>query len=98
MFTRIFFDTTGAMADSDHVVGALIVSFAVMALAEVSRSLRFVNVAFGLWLMLAPWLLSGASTLASWVGVLIGLGVVVLSLPRGKRSREHFGGWDRYVV
>ena len=98
MFTRIFFDTSGAMADSDHLVGALIVTFAVMAMAEVGRCLRFVNIAFGLWLMMAPWVLSGASTFASWVGVLIGLCVVLLSLPRGKRSDEHYGGWDRYVI
>ncbi len=98
MFTRVMFDTVPPMADSDHLVGALIVTFAVMAMAEVGRPLRFVNVAFGAWLVAAPWLLGGASTLASWVGVLIGVAVVALSLPRGKRSDEHYGSWDRFVV
>ena len=98
MFTRVVFDTVPPMADSDHLVGALVVTFAVMAMAEVGRTLRFVNVGFGAWLVLAPWLLAGASTFASWVGVLIGLAVIALSLPRGKRSKEHYGDWDRYVV
>ncbi len=98
MFTRVFFDTVPPMANSDHLVGALIVTFAVMAMAEVGRVLRFVNVAFGAWLVLAPWVLAGASTFASWIGVLIGLAVIALSLPRGKRSSEHYGDWDRYVV
>ncbi|WP_149193597.1 vitamin K epoxide reductase family protein [Luteimonas suaedae] len=98
MFTRLIFDTRPPMADSDHLVGALIVTVAVMAMAEVGRALRFVNVALGLWLVIAPWVLEGAGTAAAWAGVVIGLAVVALSLPRGKRSREHYGGWDRYVV
>ncbi|WP_330970780.1 SPW repeat protein, partial [Lysobacter sp. A3-1-A15] len=89
MFTRLLFDTRPPMADSDHLVGALIVTFAVMAMAEVGRTLRFVNVCFGLWLVIAPWVLGGAGTVASWTGVLIGLAVIALSLPRGKRSGEH---------
>ena len=98
MFTRLLFDTRQPMADSDHLVGALIVTFSVMAMAEVGRTLRFVNVAFGLWLIVAPWVLEGASTFASWTGVVIGVAVIALSLPRGTRSREHYGSWDRFVV
>ncbi len=98
MFTRLSFGTVPPMADSDHLVGALIVTFAVMAMAEVGRALRFVNVLLGLWLIAAPWVLSGAGNAASWAGVIVGLAVVGLSLPRGKRSKEHYGGWDRYVI
>jgi hypothetical protein len=86
------------MAHSDHLVGALIVTVAVMAMAEVGRTLRFINVVFGLWLVVGPWVLEGASTFASWVGVATGIAVITLSLPRGTRSREHYGSWDRYVV
>lgn len=98
MFTRLTFGTEGAMADSDHLVGALVITTAVMAMAEVARPLRFINVGFGLWLIVAPWLLEGATTLASWAGVVIGIALIILSLPRGKRSQEHYGSWDRYVV
>ena len=28
----------------------------------------------------------------------VGIALIGLSLPRGKRSDEHYGGWDRYVV
>lgn len=98
MFTRLLFDTVPPMADSDHLVGALIVTVSVMAMAEVGRALRFINVAFGAWLVVAPWMLEGAGTMASWVGVLTGLAVMALSLPRGRRSAEHYGSWDRFVV
>jgi uncharacterized membrane protein len=98
MFSRLVFDTSGAMANSDHLVGALVTTVAVIAMAEVARPLRFINVLFGVWLVLAPWLLDGGSTLAAMSSVAVGLVLIALSLPRGKRSAEHYGAWDRLVV
>jgi len=96
MCTRIVFGTTGAMADSDHLIGALAVTVAVSAMAEVVRPLRLINVAFGLWLIAAPWLLSGAGTLATWGSMLAGVLMMIFSLPRGP-VRQHYGAWDRYI-
>lgn len=98
MLTRLIFGTQQPMADSDHMVGALIVTTAVIAMAEVARPVRFLNIVFGLWLVAAPWVLSGATMLASWASVLVGLAVIALSLPRGTRSKEHYGNWDRFIV
>ena len=86
------------MADSGHLAGALIITVAVTAMAEVARPLRFLNVGFRLWLVVASWLLGRASTIASWMGALMGLAVIVLGLPRGKLSKEHYGSWDRVIV
>ena len=98
MFSRLIFGTEPPMADSDHLVGALIITVAVMAMAEVGRSLRFLNIGFGLWLIIAPWFIYGATITASWAAVLVGIMVIALSLPRGKISKEHYGSWDRYIV
>lgn len=98
MVTRLLFGTEPPMAHSDHLIGALIVTVAVMSMAEVGRLLRFINVGFGLWLIAAPWLLEGASRPAAVEGVLVGVAVIALSLPRGRRSREHYGSWDRWVL
>jgi nucleoside-diphosphate-sugar epimerase len=98
MFTRLAFGTEPPMADSDHLVGALIVTVAVCAMAEVGRLLRFVNVAFGVWIAAAPWLLAGASLPASLADATAGIAVIGLSLPRGKRGAEHYGSWDRFVA
>jgi hypothetical protein len=67
-------------------------------MAEVGRLLRFINVALGLWLVAAPWVLDGASVAASAGSVAFGVAVVALSLPRGRRSKEHYGSWDRWVL
>jgi hypothetical protein len=98
MFTPLVFGTLGAMADSDHIAGGMIITIAIIAMAEVGRPLRFLNVLFGLWLVAAAWLLTTPSTIAMINGILCGLAVIALSLPRGTRSQEHYGTWDRFVV
>ena len=98
MFTRLVFGTVRPMADSDHLVGSLVVTVAVIAMAEVARPLRFANLLFGVWLVVAPWLLAGATMVASWASAAVGIALIFLSLPRGRRSDEHYGSWDRYVV
>lgn len=98
MFTRLAFDTSGSMANSDHLVGALVVTFSIMAMAEVARPVRFINVAFGLWLVGAPWWMNGVSSdWAVWNSVVTGIVLIVLALPRGP-VRNTYGGWDCYIV
>jgi hypothetical protein len=70
----------------------------VIAMAEVGRALRLINVLFGFWLIAAPWLLSGGTAVAGSAGMAVGVVLIALSLPRGRRSREHYGSWDRFVV
>lgn len=98
MFSRVTFETTAALADSDHLVGSLVITIAVIAMAEVARPLRFMNLLFGLWLMAAPWLLTGGETDGMFSTALAGLLLIGLSLPRGRRSDEHYGQWDRFIV
>lgn len=99
MFSRVIFWTDPPLADSDHLVGALVLTTAVTALAEVARPLRFLNCLFGAWLVAAPWLLGGGEGALSYVvGALAGIALFLLSLPRGQRSTEHYGAWDRYIV
>ena len=55
------------LADSDHLFGALTLTVAVIALAEVARPLRYLNLLFGLWIAASPFLLSGAGSTAAVV-------------------------------
>ena len=73
-------------------------TIAAIATAEVARTIRFLNALFGTWLIAAPWLLGGGGTVASWAGVGAGLALIGLTLPRGRRSEEHYAGWDRFVI
>ncbi|MCP4564503.1 MAG: NAD-dependent epimerase/dehydratase family protein [Bosea sp.] len=98
MLTRVILGNEGAMANSDHVVGALVITIAIIATAEVARALRLINVAFGVWLVAAPFLLTGVGHLGAVTSVVVGIALVGLSLPRGKRSAEHYASWDKYVI
>jgi hypothetical protein len=57
MVTRVLFGSMPPLANSDHLLGALIITVAAIATAEVARPIRFVNALFGTWLIVAPWLL-----------------------------------------
>ena len=98
MFTRPLFGAEPPMADSDHLVGALVFTVAVSALADVGRALRFINVGFGLWLVAAPWLLEGETQAGAIASVILGLALVVLSLPRGRLGGFRYGAWDKLIV
>lgn len=84
-------------ADSDHLVGSLVIVVAVIALAEVARPGRFLLVPLGLWLMIAPWFLPGATVGARWNSAIMGAALVLLSLPLG-RLRDHYGRFDNVVI
>ena len=96
MVTPSVFGSAGMAAHSDHLVGALIVTIAVMALADVGRAVRFVNILFGAWVIAAPWLLAGATVSSKCSDAIAGALVIFLSLRRGP-VRERYGSWQRYI-
>lgn len=98
MATPLVFGSEPPLYFSDHVAGCLVIMIAVTAMAEVVRPVRFLNVPLGAWIAASPFLLEGGTAAGTISGVIIGLALVLLSLPRGTRSKEHYGGWDRAIV
>lgn len=89
MLSRAIFDNEAALASSDHLLGAQVLTTAVIAWAEVARPLRFLNILFGLWLIIAPRLLDGGTVAGSLASLLARAALIALSLPNGKLSKEH---------
>jgi hypothetical protein len=96
MFTRITLGSDGGMANADHLIGALVVTFTVSAFAEVARPLRFLNVAFGVALLITPFVY-GTGWLATLAGALCGIGLIALSVRRGAVTHR-YGAWNRVIV
>src|SRR5665648_1273906 len=96
MFAPSVLGSGGMAAHSDHLVGALTLTVAVIALSEVGRATRFVNVLFGAWMIASPWLLDGATTGATWSDAIAGVLVIVLSIPRGPVG-ERYGSVERFI-
>lgn len=79
---------------NDHIVGPLVATFATIAVWEVTRPLRWVNLLLGVWLLIAPLALGygpGASTLNS---LAVGAIVAVLAAFPGKIAQRFGGGWS----
>jgi hypothetical protein len=89
-------NATGFAADSTHIAGALVVTAAVVAMAEPARMVRFCNVLFGLWLVFAPWFVQGGTPAWQWSSALAGLILAALSWPRGP-VEDRYGGWQRWI-
>ena len=96
MLSRLWLGAQGQLANTDHLVGALTITVSVIAFAEVARPL-YASGLLGAWLALAP-LMYGGGTIATIVRVALGLALIGLCIPRGRRSREHYAGWDRFVI
>ena len=80
-----------------HLGGALVVVAAVIAMGEVVRALRLLNVVLGVGIAAVPWLVAGATTTACAIGLVAGLAIAALAVPRGV-VRERYGAWDRLIV
>ena len=84
---------SNAGADSSHVVGPLIMTFAITAIWEVNRNARYANIVCGAWLVVAPWVLGYTATSTIVNDILMGALCIVFSLVKGKVSDRYCGGW-----
>lgn len=82
----------GPAATHDRIVGPVIASIAIIAMAEVTRPLRWCTFAIGAWLLAAPWLLDFAP--AARVNIIVGVLLLALGLVRGSVDARMGGGWS----
>lgn len=87
---------SGTIADSNHLAGAIVVSFAVITMSEVVRPLRYINIPFGIWLIAAPWILGADNQQAIWNGILSGIALIILCFHKGK-IEDNRGTFDQFI-
>ncbi len=95
MLTPLVFPWGSGITATNHVVGALVITITVAALAPVARIGRFLNALMGIVLIFAP-LVTGAAWGALALSVLCGVALIALSIPRGT-VRSSYGTWDRFI-
>lgn len=83
----------GPLRINHEIVGPLLASFAMVAMWQVTQSLRWANFVLGLWLASAPWLLGYDSNAALANSVAVGAATIACSLVRGKTRHRMNGGW-----
>lgn len=92
MVSPSFFTMSKVAADNNHTVGPLVITFAVIAIWEVNRNTRFFNILTGVWLVLSPFIL-GFGEDGMMLNIVSGIGVISLSLVKGKIDNKYGGGW-----
>jgi len=98
MFSPSVFGFENSLEDSDHMVGALIITFSVIAMGEIVRIVRFLNILLGLWIIAAPLLVFGVSMKAGIYNELIcGLLLILLSFRKGTII-NNYGTFNKYII
>lgn len=96
MLSPAVFGAKGLASDANHFLGALIVTFAIIAMAQVARPVRFLNCLFGSILAISTWFLAAPGASYQWNSTILGVLLVFFSLPLGKIT-DSFGNYDRWV-
>lgn len=78
--------------DLAHIFGALTVAFSIISMAEVARSLRFVNFILGLLCIALPFIVDSPREV-TLKAITVGIFLVLLSLPKGK-IYEKYGAYN----
>jgi hypothetical protein len=97
MVAPAVFQTQGQTAHSDQILGALILTVAIIAFAEVTRSARFINIALALAIIVLPWLLGGATLASGLNDLIMGALIIVLSIAPGK-IKNTYESWNPFIV
>ena len=95
MCTRMALGTEGAMADADHLIGALVLTVVSVSAAEVARPVRYLNALLGAALLATPFLY-GAPFFSGALSAAAGIALILLS-PRRGPVREQYAGWTRFI-
>ena len=83
---------SGSAADINYIAGPLIVTFGVIALWDINRSVRYTNVPIGLWLVISAFVLPFHGP-AVWSNIVAGILVAALSLVPAAPKKQFGGGW-----
>ncbi|MBA3856505.1 MAG: dTDP-glucose 4,6-dehydratase [Cyanobacteria bacterium PR.3.49] len=87
---------TDAASVNCFIVGALLVTFSVMAFAEVCRSVRLLNIALCAWLIASLMFLPGYSQTSVFVLAAAAVAITLLCIPRG-RIMHRYGTWTKFI-
>lgn len=82
----------GALADSNRIVGPLLVTTGGIAIWEVTRKARLAALPLACWLLASPWIF-GAPTEAIISNMATGIAAGLLSLVHGHVPDKFGGGW-----
>jgi len=94
MFSPAFFSMEKSISNLIYFSSALLFTFGMIAISEIARPVRYLNILISMVLAISIWFSDGMGFEANVVVTLISLCITALSLPKGK-FRHHFGSYDK---
>jgi hypothetical protein len=85
----------GIAADNDHIIGPVVVSFAIIALSGCTRTVSKFNIPLGVWLVVAPWILNYENQVPLINDMASGVLITVFSFFKRKTDHLYGGGWTK---
>jgi Vitamin K epoxide reductase family/SPW repeat len=86
----------GTVATSNFILGPMIAAISIIALAEVFRSIRYLNILFGLGLFIAPWLAIESNSAGLSNNLIVGILVTAFAFRKGKIIQK-YGRWQKLI-
>ncbi len=86
----------GEISISDFIEGPLMIAISVIAMAEVFRSLRYINFLLGISLLVTAWVQPEMAGFASWNNSIVGAAAILLSFRKGP-IKERYGSWEKFI-
>ena len=96
MWAPYTLDLTPYLADRTYIIAALVLTFSIIAFSEIARLVRVLNLPLGIWLLTLAFSSELMKSIDQWNFIATGIGLIVLSVPRGKRQ-ERFGDIDGII-
>lgn len=87
------FNLSKTISDNDRIVGPVAATFAIIAIWECTRNVRWLNLPLGVWLLLAPWILNYGNSVATVNDMATGALIIALCFVKPKREQRFGGGW-----
>ena len=98
MASPAIFEYHGTGRINDLIVGPIAATFAIIACWEVTRVVGKANVALGVWLVIASWVLGYESVIPMINEFVVGVGMIAFATTRGKPRDKFAGGWRSLVT
>lgn len=95
MFLPNLLSIDNLMADVNHTAGALIVVVSVISMAEVARSIRFINIILALWITIGAFF-NDISSLSLFFEIALASVVLIFTPIRGP-IKERYGGLESSI-
>lgn len=86
----------GAARVNHLIVGPIVASLSLIALADVARGLRWINLLLGAWLVLSA-IVFPHEQVALFMGVASGMAIAALAIVRGPLNQVLGGGWAAVI-